>query len=240
MTTDDPRPLDAARALAQVPWLAAGSEAARALLLRHAAVRRYDRQQVVFHRGDPLDHLWVVIEGRLEMSVVDADGRRFVAAQVPPGEAVGFIPLVDRRGAIHDARAVLPTTMLQLPREALLAALQADVELLQAVLRLLLQRGRRLNEWRAEVTMRPLAARLARLLVGLALPFGTAEPDEAVSLAISQDDLAAMVGVTRQSLNPVIKELERDGMVELAYKRVILRDIARLRATAHEAGAPDT
>ncbi|MCL4698436.1 MAG: Crp/Fnr family transcriptional regulator [Burkholderiaceae bacterium] len=237
MPADDPPALDAAAALAQVPWLAAGSAEARALLLRQASVRRYERQQAVFHRGDPLDHLWIVIEGRLEMSVVGADGRRFVAAQVPPGEAVGFIPLVDRRGAIHDARAVVPTAMLRLPREAFLAALQADVELLQAVLRLLLERGRRLNEWRAEVTMRPLLARLARLLLGLAQAFGADEPDGAVSLAISQDDLAAMVGVTRQALNPEIKALERSGVVELAYRRVILRDVAGLRTLAREGGA---
>ena len=237
MPTDDPSALDAAAALARVPWLAASSGQARALLLRHASVRRYDRQQAVFRRGDALDQLWIVIEGRLEMSIVDADGRRFVAAQVPPGEAVGFIPLVDRRGAIHDARALMPTALLRLPRESFLAALQVDVDLLQAVLRLLLERGRRLNEWRAEVTMRPLAARLARLLAGLAQAFGTAGSDAAVSLAISQDDLAAMVGVTRQALNPEIKALERAGLVYLAYKRVHLRDLDGLRKLASEAGA---
>jgi CRP-like cAMP-binding protein len=237
MPSDEPSTLDAAAALARVPWLAGCSAPARALLLRQASVRRYDRQQAVFHRGEALDHLCIVIEGRLEMSVVGADGRRFVAAQVPPGEAVGFIPLVDRRGAIHDARALVPTTMLRLPREAFLAALQADVELLQAVLRLLLERGRRLNEWRAEVTMRPMGARLARLLLGLAQAFGDPEPDGAVGLAISQDDLAAMVGVTRQAVNPEIKALERSGVVELAYRRVIVRDMPALRTLAREGDA---
>jgi CRP/FNR family transcriptional regulator, cyclic AMP receptor protein len=236
-----PPDLDTAAALARVPWLAACGAAGRDALLRHASVRRFDKQQAIFHRGDRIEVLWVVIEGQLELGVDGADGRRFVAAQVPAGEAVGFIPLLDGRGAIHDARTVVPSTMLRLPRAAFLAALQADAQLLQTVLRLILVRGRRLNEWRAEVTMRPVAARLARLLVGLAGPFGTELEDhagtaapQAISLSIAQDDLAAMIGVTRQALNPEIKAMERAGLLELAYKRVVLRDLSGLRAMAAE------
>jgi CRP/FNR family transcriptional regulator, cyclic AMP receptor protein len=227
--------LTTAQALQSVPWLAHSSALAQDTLLAQASLRRLDKQQAVFHRGDPIEHLWVVVQGQIEVSVVGADGRRFVAAQVPAGEAVGFIPLLDGQGAIHDARAVLPTTLLRLPRAAFLAAMQADVELLQAVLRLILARGRRLNEWRAEITMRPLAPRLARLLVGLARSVGAPGGDPStVELAISQDDLAAMVGVTRQALNPEIKTMERAGLLELAYKRVVLRNLAGLQSLIDE------
>jgi CRP/FNR family transcriptional regulator, cyclic AMP receptor protein len=228
-------PLTTAEALALVPWLAESSPAARASLLAQASLRRVDKHEAVFHRGDAIEHLWVVVSGQIEVSVVGADGRRFVAAQVPPGEAVGFIPLLDGQGAIHDARAVQPSTLLRLPRGAFLAALQADVQLLQTVLRLILARGRRLNEWRAEITMRPLAPRLARLLVGLARSMGVPGADPGtVELAISQDDLAAMVGVTRQALNPEIKAMERAGLLELAYKRVAIRNVDGLQSVVDQ------
>lgn len=225
---------DAETAVLGVPWFARCSPASRALLLRHASLRRYDKQQAVFRRGDAVDQLWVVVDGSLELGVVGADGRRFVAAHVPPGEAVGFIPLLDGRGAIHDAHAIAPTTMLRIPKADFLAAMQADVELLQAVLLLILERGRRLNEWRAEATMRPLASRLARALGSLAAAFGTPDGgrEGAIVLRLTQDDLAAMVGVTRQALNPEIKALERKGLLELAYGRVILRDVQALAELA--------
>jgi CRP/FNR family transcriptional regulator, cyclic AMP receptor protein len=236
MTSDEETGLTTAQMLQGVPWLASSSARASQLLLQHASVRRYERHEAVFHRGDAIDVLRVVIAGRLELGRAGADGQRFVAAYVPPGEAVGFIPMLDGHGAIHDARAVAPATVLCISKADFLAAMQADLDWLQTVLLKILERGRRLNEWRTQASMLSLATRLAQLLSSLAVPFGMHDKahGDAVVLRLTQDDVAAMLGVTRQALHAEIKTLERKGMIELGYARVILRDPKRLADFARD------
>lgn len=220
-----------------VPWLAHCGPVAFELLLRQARVVRFAKHQRVASRGEPIVHLWIVLEGSIEMSSSSSSGRKFVVSYLPPGQPFGIATLFDGGGALHDSRAQVPSTLLRIPRQDAIAAMQADAELLQSVLRMFAHRSRRLSASLAEASMLPLSARLARQLLSLSASYGVNEGERgrAIALRIAQDDLAGMVGVTRQRLNAELKSMERTGLLRLAYARVVLLDEPALGVLAQEA-----
>ena len=225
----------ALRALVRVPWLRECGDATRAILLRGARVRGHRAGETVLRRGDPADGLLVVAAGSLETSSSTAAGRRFVVSYVGPGQVVGLVPLFDGRGTIHDHVAQEPSEVLWIAADDVHAAIDADVALRRRVMTLLASRARRLHAMVADSTVMPLPVRLARLLLSLRNARGEPRgPDGATSLRLSQEGLAAMLGVPRQRVNAELKSLARDGVLRMGYLRIELLDLPALQARAAE------
>jgi CRP/FNR family transcriptional regulator, cyclic AMP receptor protein len=225
----------ALRVLGAADWFRHSGDRSMDVLLAQARTERCVRGQVVFLHGDPVRELVVVLEGRLELSMVGADGRKMATPPAPPGEAIALIPLLDGGGALYNVRASARSVLLRIPKDALLAAMQADVLLLQAVLGVLVVRARRANEWRIHAALHGLRARLARQLIFLAqAASGRAELRLPVDLRLTQDDIAAILGVTRQTVNAEIRAMEAQGLLALGYGRVRLLDGPGLTAAAAE------
>jgi CRP-like cAMP-binding protein len=215
-----------AQALRAVPWLAAcGSEVIDALAA-HARLQAVADGAAVAWRGRYDDRLLVVVRGMLEVSMASAEGRRHVLNVIGPGTVFGLIPVLDRQPWIHDARARGPGQLLRLPREALLQAMHLHPPLVEAVLEVLCSRARKTYATLAAKSLLELPARVARTLLMLADDRGTS------ILALSQADLADMLGVTRQSLNGQLQALVRHGILVLGRGRIEIRDRGALRQAA--------
>lgn len=226
------RPL-ASRLLAQSPPTAAVSETTREQLLAAASIRRHPAGAVLSRRGEPLNELLLVLEGSLEVSMRDADGRRAICWYLAPGQWMGLIPLLDGGPAIHDLQGHSASVLLHIPRAAFSQAVHADPQLPMACLALLCERSRRLYSQQAAEVLLPLQAKVAGLLLLLAERHGREADDGLqISLRLSQNELADMLGITRQSLNRELKALEKDGLIGIAYARITLRDPALLQQRA--------
>ncbi|MFZ4757094.1 MAG: Crp/Fnr family transcriptional regulator [Burkholderiaceae bacterium] len=225
-------------AIAQVAWLRDCPPSTLTLLLRGVRVRTYEPGESVLRRGDRIDRLVLVMSGSLETSSSTAAGRRFVVSYVAPGHIVGLIPLLDGRGAIHDTVAHEPSRVMSIAGEDLLEAIDADRPLRHRVLKLLAARSRRLHVSLADTSTLPLDVRLARALLTLRAAYDTESvtDGDAIGLRVSQEGLAAMLGVPRQRINVELKALERDGVLRMAYLRVVLLDERLLRERAAEPG----
>lgn len=219
-------------------WLKRAAPATLDYLMDESTLVRYRKGEVIATQGAPLENLTVVITGAVEVSSGTARGRRFVQSYVAPGEPFSLIGMIDGKGAIHVNRAHEDCEVLRIPKAALMSAMQQDVQLLHSILRLLAQRARGLHESLFDASMLPLATRLARLLLSLAAAYGTEEHDDGreLGLRVSQEDLASMIGVTRQRLNVELKRMEREQMLRLSYSRIVLLDETRLQAQAAEPG----
>jgi CRP/FNR family transcriptional regulator, cyclic AMP receptor protein len=235
----EPQLIDALR---PVRWLAGLAPTTLALLLRNSRLRTYAAGTRVMRRNDRVEWLYVVVTGSLELSTTTAAGRRHVSSYLEPGQAFGLIPLLDDRGAIHDAVAHETSRLLTVAASDFHVALQADPALQARMLSLLASRSRRLYASVAASSVQALPMRLARLLLSLRAAYGTESGADGatIGLRVSQESLAEMLGVPRQRLNAELKAMERAGIVRMGYSRIVVLDEAALRACTADQPVPGT
>ncbi|RPH40593.1 MAG: Crp/Fnr family transcriptional regulator [Burkholderiales bacterium] len=233
----DPELLDALR---PVRWLRELAPPVLSMLLAGARLRTVAAGTTVMRRGERVEWLYVVVTGSLELSTTTAGGRRHVSSYLEPGQLFGLIPLLDDRGAIHDAAAHETSRLLTVEAGAFRAALRADPALQARMLSLLAMRSRRLYASVTASSVQPLPMRLARLLLSLHAAYGTEPGAEGatIGLRLSQESLAEMLGVPRQRLNAALKAMERDGIVRMGYSRIVVLDEAALRAVTSDPPGP--
>ena len=207
--------------------------ATREALLVASSVRRYADGDTIVIRGEPMPHLLLVMGGSVELGMLSVRGKRYVRWFLPPDQAQGFIPVIDGKGAIFDARAHGETVLLLLPRETLMAAIGSDPALAQALLTEFCGRSRAMHEAAASDALLPLRGRVARMILLLADTYGVKNANGIlVSLKLSQDEFATLLAVARQALNRELKALEADGAIAIAYSTITVLNRAALEASA--------
>lgn len=193
-------------------------------------LKRLAAEESFICSGDLVRSLGVVIEGTLHASRSNAAGKRHILGYFGPVQVVNFIPILDGQRCVHDISAHQDALVLNIPKEVFLEALEQDPAIARAVIRVLCLRSRALYESASDNVLRPLRVRCARMLLFLMASHG--QPDNAavdITLKLAQDELADMLGRTRQSVNRELKQLEREGVIEMRYSHFIIRDAQGLR-----------
>lgn len=190
-------------------------------------VRAYPAGATIFSEGDPGDSLHVVIEGSVRIAVLSPGGEEATLALLGPGESCGELSLVDGRPRSASAIASRATKTLVVARADFLRWLSERPRAALALLETLSLRMRRTDEALADLAFMDLTHRLAKRLLDLAAyhPGGS-------RLRITQNELAAMLGVSRESVNKQLNLFAREGWVGLGRGSVTLRDPAALRNLA--------
>jgi CRP-like cAMP-binding protein len=242
MRSHAPAPAQAARAalrpdeLARLqanPWFMSLPEALRGEVLSRANLRRLPAGSPVAGRSDRLGDWYGVAAGALSLGSVLADGRAFVLDLVGPGRWWGDIALVDGKPQDLDIRAQVPTTLLTVPHADMRWLMQQHPELPQALLQLHCERLRRMFRSMEELHTLPLHQRVARQLRRLARHFGRPAPGMlCIDVHLSQSDLAAMLGASRQRINACLRQLQHLGVLQAGHARLAVLDAARLEAVA--------
>lgn len=214
------------QALARVPWLQGCSDAAIADLRGEATLEHAADGLCVAWRNRHADCLLIVEQGFLDISMTSAQGKRHFLNRLGPGEAFGLIAVLEHAAWVHDAEAHGLTSLVRIPGDRWRECMRAHHDLNEAVLRLLCLRLRRSFESQAAQALTTFDVRLARALLLLCR-----EPPAPV-VAMSQAELADMLGTTRQSLNLELKRLERNGLVALGRNRIAIADMAQLTQLA--------
>jgi CRP-like cAMP-binding protein len=186
--------------------------------------RRYRRNEVVFHQGDPGDTLHVITEGAMTIVLPSPEGEEAIIATLRPGDFFGELALLD--GGTHSATvtAVEAATTLALPRAAFLEVLGQSAGMRDALLRGLAAELRRLTGHVEELHFLDLAGRLAMRLVRLADEAGRESEPVTLDWPYTQSDLAAMIGGTRQSVNKLLSLLVEDGLIQIDRDRLVILD----------------
>ena len=198
-----------------------------------ARLRRYDKRTPLMVGERSRREVLVVASGRLAVEGVDAAGVRFVLSLHGPGEIVSLVRMLGNTCFVYHFVVQEGTVLVHLPGGAFMTVLDAHPALWRDVCMLVLER---LHEQIATQQRRALghtANHVADALARLALIHGKAvEGGQAVSLRISQGDLAAMVAVSRQTVNKELRTLEQMGVIKAAYGRVTIHDLEALRQAA--------
>jgi CRP-like cAMP-binding protein len=195
-------------------------------LLSIARRRTFERGEVVFHREDPADSLHLVVRGRFGVRVTTQLGDSVLLDVLGPGGSFGEIALLlpdSRRSATVSAleegetRSVFRDDFVRLQRD------HPGVK--DALLRLLAEQLRRTSDRLVEAHYVDADTRVRRRLVELASTYGGAGD---VAIPLTQEDLAAMAGTSRATVNRVLRSEQRDGAVALRRGLVTVLDAGAL------------
>jgi CRP/FNR family transcriptional regulator, cyclic AMP receptor protein len=204
-------------------------DSARAKLRTRASVRTFERNEILFNQGDPASEMFVVESGRIAIATKAPDGRESVVAVLEDGGLIGEMGLFDGAARSADARALVASRLYVLEYAAVREALEANPEVLWVIVRLLARRLRATDEALADAVFLDVPGRTAKRLLELA-----GDLDE-FKLPVTQEELAAMVGASRERVNKALALFSRLGWVEVKgrgrYKfldRAALEDRATL------------
>jgi CRP/FNR family cyclic AMP-dependent transcriptional regulator len=225
--------LDEQRHIDNGPWFSKLSPALRSAILARATVRRLRDGATMTVRGAPPDEWCGVASGAVRISTVSLSGKQVTLTYVEPGVWVGDISLFDGLPHTHDANAHGETTLLVVRKADFKELLAQHSELYDALLRLQCRRLRLMFDVFEDLNTRPLAARLAKQILYLARRHGIEEGGETrIGLQLAQEDLAQMLGASRQRVNQELKSFERDGALRVEPTRLVVLSRDKLLALA--------
>jgi CRP-like cAMP-binding protein len=214
-------------------WFSRLSRPLRDAILSRALVRRLRDGASLASRGAAAQEWCGVALGAVRISSVSLSGKQVTLTYAEPGVWFGDIALFDGLPRTHDADAHGQTTLLAVRRPDFLELLSQHVELYDALLRLNCRRLRLMFDQFEDLNTRPLQARLAKQILLLAKSYGVEEGDELrIGLQLAQEDIAQLLGASRQRVNQELKGFERDGAVRVEPTRLVVLSRDKLLAIA--------
>ncbi len=214
-------------------WFCKLSTDLRQAILQCAGVRRLPDGAPLASRGTPAEEWCGVAAGAVRISSVSLSGKQVTLTYAEPGIWFGDIALFDGLPRTHDADTHGATTLLVVRKPDFRLLLSRHVELYDALLRLNCRRLRLMFDQVEDLATRPLQARLARQLLLLAKSYGIPEGEEIrIGLALAQEDLAQLLGASRQRVNQELKGFEREGVLRVEPARLVVLSRSKLLAIA--------
>jgi CRP/FNR family cyclic AMP-dependent transcriptional regulator len=230
VTSAPERPVDG---LGRSPLFAALDPAHQDELRSQMVEVRLARGQALFSEGDPGDRLYVVLDGKMKLGRSAVDGRENLLAVMGPGEMFGELSLFDPGPRTATATAITDTTLRGLGNAALQPWLTDHPEVAAQLLAALARRLRRTNEAMADLVFSDVPGRVAKALLDLAKKFGVeAEDGLRVTHDLTQEELAQLVGASRETVNKALADFAGRGFLRLEGRGVVILDLDRLRRRA--------
>jgi CRP/FNR family cyclic AMP-dependent transcriptional regulator len=208
--------------LARVPLFASLKPDHLADLAARLKTRNYRRGEVIFHQDDPGADLHIVKSGQVKIAASSLEGEEIIMALLTSGDSFGEIALLDGEPRSASAVAMEATQTLALSRTDFLDIITGDAEL-KTILASVAAGWRKASHLLQDAMFLDLPARLAKRLLELAEKHGvrTANGVE-IDLQLTQQDLAAAVGVSRVAMNKQLGLFQDSGLISLEKKRIII------------------
>ena len=171
--------------------------------------------QQIFSRGDPGTELYLLLEGRVRLSIISLEGRELAFTHAAPGDIFGEIATLDGGARTADATAVSPVKALSLSKPQINTLLETSSQFARAAIDLLCQRLREGDLQLEVIALHRIEVRLARyLLSAVRQQHGAAPPKKpSIALGISQGELALVLGASRPKVNAALMLLEESGAI---------------------------
>jgi CRP-like cAMP-binding protein len=198
------------------------------VLRRQSTVRTIARNEVLFRQGDPSSELFGIVNGKVAILTRSPDGRESLVAVLDEGSLFGELGLFDQGPRSADARALEETNLLVLSYDVVHAAIDEHPTLLWIIVRLLARRLRNTDESLADAVFLDVPARTAKRLLEIA---GDADQ---FRLPMTQEDLAGLVGASRERVNKALSMFTRLGWIEVEGRnryKILDRQALHERAT---------
>jgi CRP/FNR family cyclic AMP-dependent transcriptional regulator len=209
-------------------WFSSLSPSLRHDILRCAYVKRFRDGDLIAARGDPPEEWLACARGAVRVSSTSISGKQVTLTYVEPGIWFGDVSIFDGDRRTHDAYAHGECTTLCVAKADFKKILSTHVELYEAMLRLHARRIRQLYGLVEDLNTLPLRARLAKQLIHLVRSYGVASLSNAtemrIGLQLAQEELAQLLGASRQRVNQELKSMEREEIIRIEPGGLVVRN----------------
>jgi CRP-like cAMP-binding protein len=176
---------------------------------------QFDTNQMIFARGDPGREIYLVLEGRIRLSVLSAEGRELSFAHAGPGELFGEIATLDGGERTAGATAIGPVSAMTLPQKAMIELIESHPKVARAAIRFLCQRLRDTDHKLEAIALHRIEVRLARLMLSAIKLQGVVPKngEARLDLGLSQSEVGLLIGASRPKVNLALTALEDMGAI---------------------------
>jgi CRP/FNR family cyclic AMP-dependent transcriptional regulator len=207
--------------LRNVPLFSGLPEGQLALLTRVVGRKAYPRNTTIIAAGDPTDALYIVISGRLKVMMSDDEGREVILAILGSGEFFGEMGLIDDAPRSATVIAIEPCELLTISKVDFKKCLSENFDIAMAVMRGLVKRLREADKKIGSLALMDVYGRVARLLMEMA---EDVDGEKVVTKKLPKQDIAKMIGASREMVSRVMKDLQTSGYIEVKGGSIVLRE----------------
>jgi len=193
----------------------------------------FDLGQTIFARGDPAKEVYLVVEGSVRLSVFSSDGRTLSFKHANAGDVFGEIACLDGGARSADATAITTVEVMALAQGRFNNLIETNPRVARATIAFLCQRLRDTSEQSEAIALHPIEVRLARFLLSRCkhADTGGVANRPSFDLGMSQNELALLVGASRQKVNAALALLEDTSAVKRSGSRLVC-NVAKLQRLA--------
>jgi len=179
------------------------------------------RSTIVMAGGDATDSLYIVLSGRLKVMMSDSDGKEVILSILGPGEFFGEMGLIDDSPRSASVVAIEACELLSIAKRDFKKCLAENFEMAMAVMRGLVRRLREADRKIGSLALLDVYGRVARLLLDMS---ENVEGEKVVTKRLPKQDIAKMIGASREMVSRVMKDLQMGGYIEVRGSNIVLRD----------------
>jgi CRP/FNR family cyclic AMP-dependent transcriptional regulator len=206
----------------------------------NSTLRSFSRRQIIYFPGEAGQTVLVLARGRVKIKSVTSDGRESILAFIDEGELFGELAILDAAPRGEFAEAVEPSQVLAVPRDDIVWLMERRPEVALHVTKLFGFRLRRVENRLRNILFRSNRERVVALLLELLDSHGQKDADGwEIRLRLSHQDLANLIGATRETVTVTLGQLQRDGLIEVRRQRIRVLKRARLLAESDTAAPTD-
>jgi CRP/FNR family cyclic AMP-dependent transcriptional regulator len=207
--------------LRTVPLFASFPEDQLRMLATLVTRRSASRGSIIVAAGDPTDSLYIILSGRFKVMMSDAEGKEVILAILSGGEFFGEMGLVDDAPRSASVVAIEPCELLVLTRRDFKKCMAENADMAMGVMRGLVRRLREADRKIGSLALLDVYGRVARLLLDMA---ETVDGQKMVTKRLPKQDIAKMIGASREMVSRVMKDLQTGGYIEMRGSSIVLRD----------------
>ena len=207
--------------LRNVPLFSGLNEVQLGALVRTVERRSFGRSVTIICAGDKTDSLYIVISGRLKVLMGDAQGREVILSILGPGEYFGEMGLLDDSPRSATVMTLESCELLCVSKAEFSRSMAENFDLALIVMRGLVKRLREADQKIGSLALMDVYGRVARLLLEMA---EDVNGEKVVVRKLSKQDIAKMIGASREMVSRVMKDLHLGGYIEMRGRSIVLRD----------------
>jgi len=187
------------------------------------------KDEVLFFKGDIGDSLYIIKKGKIKISIPTEEGEELIISIFSDGDFFGELSLLDKAPRSADAVAITDTELLVLRRDVFYTYLFERKQAIEAIMSALCNRLRKTDDFLTDLCYTNFPKRLAKTLIELSERFGKKVEEKIIlDLEITQSDLGAMLGVTRETVNRELMKLKLQGILTKEKKKIIINNFKKL------------
>jgi CRP/FNR family transcriptional regulator, cyclic AMP receptor protein len=207
--------------LKTVPLFASLGEEQLRMLTAMVTRKSAPRSTTIMAGGDPTDSLYIVLSGRLKVMMSDSEGKEVILAILGPGEFFGEMGLIDDEPRSATVVTIEPCELLSIAKREFKKAMAENWQMTEAVMRGLVKRLREADRKIGSLALLDVYGRVARLLLDMA---ENVDGEKVVTKRLPKQDIAKMIGASREMVSRVMKDLQTGGYIEMRGSTIVLRD----------------